>query len=237
MKNWAEQAKAAGGPTGAVVHPAATVVLLRDGGAGVEVLMMKRSSKLAFHGGAWVFPGGRIDDEDWGGGGDIVAAARRAAAREAAEEADLVVDPEALVHFANWTTPEVSPKRFATWFFAGPAGDGDVHADGVESDEHRWFRPDDALAARDAGEIELAPPQFVTLLELRAVGSVGEALTCWASGECLHYTPRFHFLDEGASTCVYAEDVSYDDIARWEHPGPRHRLVMFEDRWIYERDF
>ena len=31
--------------------------------AGLEVLLAKRSSKLAFHGGAWVFPGGRIDPE------------------------------------------------------------------------------------------------------------------------------------------------------------------------------
>ena len=45
--------------------PAATVVLLRDGEAGIEVLLGRRSSRLDFHGGAWVFPGGRIDPEDY----------------------------------------------------------------------------------------------------------------------------------------------------------------------------
>jgi len=40
-------------PTGpAVPAPAATVVLVRDGTEGLEVLLAKRSSKLAFHGGA-----------------------------------------------------------------------------------------------------------------------------------------------------------------------------------------
>ena len=34
---------------------------------GVETLMLRRNSKLAFAGGAWVFPGGRIDPEDYPG--------------------------------------------------------------------------------------------------------------------------------------------------------------------------
>jgi 8-oxo-dGTP pyrophosphatase MutT (NUDIX family) len=45
--------------------PAATVVLLRDAAGGLETLMLRRNSKLAFAGGAWVFPGGRIDPEDY----------------------------------------------------------------------------------------------------------------------------------------------------------------------------
>ena len=40
--------------------PAATVVLLRDGEAEPETLMLHRTSKVHF-GGMWVFPGGRID--------------------------------------------------------------------------------------------------------------------------------------------------------------------------------
>ena len=47
--------------SGAGAVPAATVVLIRDGRDGLEVLLARRSSQLAFHGGAWVFPGGRID--------------------------------------------------------------------------------------------------------------------------------------------------------------------------------
>ena len=43
--------------------PAATVVLLRDGAQGMETLMLRKNSKIAFAG-MWVFPGGRIDVED-----------------------------------------------------------------------------------------------------------------------------------------------------------------------------
>ena len=44
--------------------PAATVILLRDGEDGLETLMLRRNSKLAFAGGHWVFPGGRVDADD-----------------------------------------------------------------------------------------------------------------------------------------------------------------------------
>ncbi|MCZ7535108.1 MAG: NUDIX domain-containing protein [Acidimicrobiia bacterium] len=237
MKNWAEETKAAGArPTGAEAHPSATVVLLRDAAETVEVLMLRRSSKMAFHGGTWVFPGGRIDAEDWAGSDDVFAAARRAAVREAAEEARLQIDPEALVHLSKWTTPEISPKRFATWFFAAAVGEGDAEADGVENDEHRWFRPDEALSVHAAGEIELAPPQYVTLLELREMTSVADALEQIAAAVSIDFAPRFHFLDDGGALCVYAEDVAWDDFALLGEQGPRHRLTMLDSGWVYERD-
>ncbi len=43
---------------------AATVLLLRDGVQGVEVLMTRRSATASFAPGAYVFPGGAIDTED-----------------------------------------------------------------------------------------------------------------------------------------------------------------------------
>ena len=46
--------------------PAATVVLVRDGDDGLEVLMLRRSSAGQF-GGMWVFPGGKIDEADIAG--------------------------------------------------------------------------------------------------------------------------------------------------------------------------
>src|SRR3954447_21865088 len=105
-------AAGARGPSGAEAAPAATVVILRDGETGLETLLLRRSSKLSFHGGAWVFPGGRIDDGDWHEGDDILRAAARAAVREANEEAGIDLDVDSLVHLSNWTTPEISPKRF-----------------------------------------------------------------------------------------------------------------------------
>ncbi len=44
--------------------PAATVLLLRDTPEGIEVLMTRRSENASFAPGAYVFPGGRIDDSD-----------------------------------------------------------------------------------------------------------------------------------------------------------------------------
>src|SRR4029453_3377909 len=95
---------------------AATVVLLRDGDDGLETLMLRKNSRLAF-GGMWVFPGGRIDDGDRTPAADALAVAANAAVREAAEEAGLLVPSSALIPFSHWTPPLMAPKRFLTWFF------------------------------------------------------------------------------------------------------------------------
>ncbi|MDM7462640.1 MAG: MBL fold metallo-hydrolase [Tepidimonas taiwanensis] len=47
-----------------VPRPAATVVLVRDGAQGLEVLMTRRSAHARFAPGAYVFPGGAIDADD-----------------------------------------------------------------------------------------------------------------------------------------------------------------------------
>jgi recombination protein RecT len=48
----------------AATRPAATVLLLRDGAQGVEVLMTRRSATASFAANAYVFPGGGIDAND-----------------------------------------------------------------------------------------------------------------------------------------------------------------------------
>jgi 8-oxo-dGTP pyrophosphatase MutT (NUDIX family) len=235
--NWIEERRAAGAqPTGAEAAPAATVVCVRDGDAGLEVLLARRSSKLAFHGGAWVFPGGRIDPGDYGDApDDLDRAARRAAAREAMEEAGIEVDPDALVHLSNWTTPEISPKRFATWFFVGPVVGGNEVADGAETDALQWFRPDEALEAHKAGEIELAPPQYVTLLDLRAFTTMASAMEAIDEAEATDYLPRIHFIDGDGAVCIYSEDVAYNDVGLLDGAGAHHRLYLRESGWEYLR--
>src|SRR3954447_7045124 len=113
-----------------LVHDAATVILVRDGERGLEPRLLRRNAKLAFHGGSWVFAGGRVDpgDHDALDAGDEPA--RRAAVREALEEAGVVIEAASLVPFSHWTTPPGPPRRFATWFFLAPVGDGDVTTDG-----------------------------------------------------------------------------------------------------------
>jgi len=213
--------------------PAATVVLLRDVSGALEVLLLRRNSQLAFHGGAWVFPGGRIDAQDSGAGGDE-GAARRAASREAREEAGLEVDPATLVQISHWTTPEGLPKRFATWFFLGAADATQVRVDGGEIHAHAWLTPAAALEARRAGEIELPPPTFVTLSTLLAKQSVADAIASARAAAPLSYLPRVVRVDGGACS-LYPADAGWElrDPAR---PGPRNRLWMLESGWSYERD-
>jgi 8-oxo-dGTP pyrophosphatase MutT (NUDIX family) len=45
-------------------RPSATVLLLRDGAEGLEILMQRRSDEADVMGGAYVFPGGKVDRED-----------------------------------------------------------------------------------------------------------------------------------------------------------------------------
>jgi len=220
----------------AIAHPAATVVLLRDGAGGCEVLLVRRNAKLAFHGGAWVFPGGRIDAEDYSvsAPADVVAAARRAAVREAREEAGVVIERESLVLLSRWITPEMLPKRFDTWFFAAAvAAETVVEVDGGEIHEHRWLRVDQALAAQKAGEIELPPPTFVTLVGLSSHGTVGEAWASLSARPAETFVPRLHAVAGGACS-LYAGDAGYE-AGDPDRPGTRHRLWMIDSGWRYER--
>ena len=88
-----------------MIRPASTVCLLRSADEGMEVLMVRRSKASAFVGGAYVFPGGAIDEVDRS---DLARRAvtgvddpemfpwAAAALREAAEEAGVLVlaDPD-----------------------------------------------------------------------------------------------------------------------------------------------
>ena len=47
-------------------RPAATLILVRDGQAGLEVLLGEKTSKVNFAAGAFVFPGGALDSTDLG---------------------------------------------------------------------------------------------------------------------------------------------------------------------------
>ena len=154
---------------------AATVVVARDSSDGIEVLMLRRNSKIYF-GGMWVFPGGRVDPEDRG---DTTTVAmcdgsngrgfQAAAIREAQEEAGIDLAGTELHHFAHWLPPAVRPKRFSTQFFLAAAPQGlDVSIDHGEITEHHWMTPSDALQRRSEGEIEIVTPTSVSYTHLRA---------------------------------------------------------------------
>lgn len=217
--------------------PAATVLLLRDEGAGgLEVLMLRRNSKLAF-GGMWVFPGGRVDDHEMVD--DVLASARTAAAREVQEETGLLVGADGLLTWSYWVPPPMPSiptkgprRRFSTWFFVSPAPLGEVAIDHGEIHEDRWLSPLAALDQHGQGEIELAPPTWVTLRQLSVHRSVADAMAWAASNEPEEFRTRP--IARKPLTIAWAGDAAYLD-GRFDRPGPRHRLVMEPGGWIYER--
>jgi hypothetical protein len=88
-----------------------------------------------------------------------------------------VLRADLLTPWARWITPEISPRRFDTWFFAAalpPGQTAAIAADApagpgpAESDSGTWLSPSAALDAARAGEIILLPPTAVTLGELTA---------------------------------------------------------------------
>jgi 8-oxo-dGTP pyrophosphatase MutT (NUDIX family) len=217
------------------IYPAATVILLRNGSDGLETLLLRRARKLSFAGGLWVFPGGRIDPLDYGEElGDIERAARQAAVREALEETDLSVHEQSLMYFSHWTTPPGLSRRFATWFFICEAkGDTDnVVVDGGEIVEHRWCRPQHALADLQRKHIDMMPPTFVTLTELAESDSVAQALANYRHRPIPEFHPRL-IKSGDDKIMLYAGDAGYE--ARDQHvAGARHRLTIKGDVWCYQ---
>ncbi len=116
------------------VRPASTVLALRGGGAGFEVLMVRRAGGSAFMGGAYVFPGGAIDAVDCGpaaaaavAGGDAEQHPWWAAGlRELAEEAAvLVTTPPAGNRLASELVGRHGADLYADVVAAGLRFDGD----------------------------------------------------------------------------------------------------------------
>lgn len=210
---------------------AATVVLVRDAASGLETLMLRKNAKLAF-GGMWVFPGGRVDPGD----GEGEHGARRAAVREAEEEAGLFVTESLLVPFAHWTPPAGAPRRYATWFFLAPAPEGgEVVIDGGEIHEHVWLHPAHILRRHDGGEVELAPPTWLTLHGLAEASSVADAVA-WAHASPMeHYHTRLGRSANGDLCTMWHGDAGYES-GEADTPGPRHRLWMRSGGWRFERD-
>lgn len=210
---------------------AATVILVRPD---ARILMLKRDSRLSFAGGLWVFPGGRVDPADYDDSGDLDAAERRAAVREALEEAGLVIDPDSLFRFSHWTPPPQANKRFSTAFFLAAAPDGAVVIDDGEIRDSQWVTAVDALTAHAGGEIELAPPTFITLTYLSRHDSADTLLESMAEHTAEAFATQVAEVD-GHVCALYHGDVGYSDGDPLLD-GPRHRLWLDPAGWRYERE-
>lgn len=229
------------GTAGQPPTPAATVIPLRDTPAGPEVLMLRRVKGGAFSG-MWVFPGGKVEAEDYQGldptsGEDAeIAIARRAAAREAIEEAHLELPIEELVVHSFWIPPAEVPRRFSTWFFVAPvrhATEIVVGADEIHA--YRWIRPAEALELRPEGNFPLAPPTGMTLHQLSLFSSVDALLAEAASRPPNRFITRAFPQGESAAL-TWAPDAAYD-TGDLDAPGSRRRLwVVGGKDWRIETD-
>lgn len=169
-----------------VPRPAATVMVLRDGADGVEVLLLRRAGGTPFVPGAHVFPGGAVDDADQVADdpsgvvvGRTVAEADRlldvasggigfflAAVRECLEEAGVVLARTADDRPITTGHPlfdELAPVRAA--LEAGERTLADVYAEHglrVPADElayvARWITPEPSPRRYDARFFAAAMP-------------------------------------------------------------------------------
>jgi 8-oxo-dGTP pyrophosphatase MutT (NUDIX family) len=218
-------------------HPSATVVLLREGVSGPEVLLVQRNKALRHMGGMWVFPGGRIEAADYGSDCDPDQAALNAAVRETREETGVDLDPERLTWFAHWTTPEGARKRFATWFFLGLLTPGtEVVVDGGEIAAHRWVSPKQALGelADPDHPLRLMPPTYISLLQLDGFSSGEQAFAALMHQAPAYFVPRMVLVEDGVCF-LYQDDCGYHR-EQLQLSGPRHRTYMINGQLNYVRD-
>lgn len=266
---------------------AATVMVVRDGPAGLEVLLVRRHGNSGVLGGVHVFPGGKLDAADLeadplaldrpaevclGGlcepGLDAGTALglHVAALRETFEECGLLLGqaqgaahvravreqtaagtpfatalrglglpiPTACVlPWSRWVTPRVpsvTNKRFDTRFFVAAApGDQTVEHCAHEATEAVWLSPRTGLERYWAGDIDLAPPQIMSLSQLSRLGDVAQVQAAARARPPVLIEPE-PFDEEGRRVICYPGDPRHS-LAERVWPGPTrlvHRNHRFE---------
>jgi 8-oxo-dGTP pyrophosphatase MutT (NUDIX family) len=272
---------------------AATVIILRDSSQGLEVFLVRRHGLSDVLGGAYVFPGGKLDDSDMQldpathldqPDQQLLAALAEpqlspqqarglfvAALREAFEECGVLfahgadhrhslqlagqigagrsfnqvlgdlqlrLQTQAVLPWSRWITPKsstVSRKRFDTRFFVAalPAHQVASH-DNIETTESVWLAPRVALEQYWSRQIEMAPPQIMTLAHLSRFGSVDSVLQAARHAAPALIEPE-HFEEDGAKAICYPGDARHS-VHTLAMPGPT-RLHIRNQRFEPEQGF
>ena len=185
------------------IRQAASLIGVRDGSDGPEVLVIERTLDHRFLPGYVAFPGGAVDPADsslaerWFG--DAEEASRAAAVRDLVEEVGLAVTREATVgtdrdrslarihdapppiarlpEVARWIAPKQVPVRFDARYYAVRMEDAaDPTADGVEAAKAWWASPGSLLSAWESGEVLLYWPTHFTMRALADCRDAEEVL-------------------------------------------------------------
>ena len=214
---------------------ASTVLLLRPSASGPEVLLLKRNSNARNMADVWMFPGGKVDEDDHGT--YELDRVKTAAVRELEEEADVLLPVEALTHFSHWLTPAGMKRRFATWFFVAELPESAaVSVDGEEMVEARWVRPEDAVAEHQAGKLRLPPPTVVSLIDLSRHRSVSAAIATARRRVPPYFFPKVCAENPEDVVMLYPGDAGYKSGNR-SIEGARHRAMWVDGVITYRRDF
>jgi len=220
--------------------------------------MVKRNDKVAFMAGAYVFPGGRVDEGDRAPGtgsrepfdsaqgrpgtgnrpsrfADLNpledAAYRRAAVRELMEEANVRLEPGDLEPFAHWVTPEIEIRRYDTRFFlARMPEQQEARHDDSETTAFAWLSPKEAIDKCLAGEVLLPPPTWTTLKQLAAFATVDDAFA-WAQSKSIPRVMPGFFKDDSVTMLTLPGDPLLPTIAGWEVPEETRFLLEDDGIW------
>ena len=149
----------------------------------------------------------------WGSEDRERYAAHRAACHEAnpaffamlrAERLTLAMDR--IGYFAHWITPEESPIRFNTRFFAAVMPPRqDAEADGREIVAVKWLTAEEAFGAFTRGEISLRVPTIKNLELLRGASTAAALVASLGTREVTPIRPRV-FMVDGKPTPVLPGD-------------------------------
>jgi 8-oxo-dGTP pyrophosphatase MutT (NUDIX family) len=146
--------------------------------------------------------------------------------REIVEAENLVLAGDQLAVHGHWITPEIVPRRFDTLFFTARTPPGQVAAhDGVESTDHVWLRPEEAVAQSVRGERRIIFPTRCNLETLCGFASADEAIAASLARPILPVLPRI--VDRDGSKCIeIRDDAGYEttseEVKLPSGTGPAH---------------